>query len=574
MAMSERPTLLRVLVAQRHWQKYETFVTQYERAAGELAVRDHDPRLRGLSIAKRQFGRWLAGTVKTAPYPDHCRVLEYLFGRPIYELFSPVSQGSEPPRAGIGPAVEIAGARVGPSVSATVTGGASPPEAGETGSWAAGLLQRTKRTGQDHDHGLHASPQHAVQDASFPRVSDTVAAGGRVRLEWNGGVTRVELPGVPGGTIVELSEVGGGLQRRVLVKIGGLLVAEALLSRIDAERIVWACSNPGTIDLQLVGDLRAVTLASVQEIHSASPVGLLAPARSHLEYLTGLLRAGPPSQVERPLRLVTGEAAIVAGWLAFLTNDRAEAQRCYDVASEQARQAGDELLAAQTRIPMSYLHSPRYSGQGRDGRPGDPAAALRLLDEASRASRRLSAPMRGWLAGCAAAEHASLGAADAARAELDHAADALADIRPGEERQFLALWEPTRLDSYAGLCAILLADSRQAEETLRRALEHADPALVRHRIGILIDLGVACLLQRKLDEGCDDLGAASTLAAQHGLPIVEGRILDVRRQWLSRHSDHPAVRALDERLHLALATTSRPLVSPRGAGDPLVERQA
>jgi hypothetical protein len=162
----------------------------------------------------------------------------------------------------------------------------------------------------------------------------------------------------------------------------------------------------------------------------------------------------------------------------------------------------------------------------------------------------------------------------AARAQLHRAADALADIRPGEEQQFLALWESTRLDSYAGLCAILLADGRQAEQTLRRALEHADPALVRHRVGILIDLGVACLLQHKLDEGCDDLGAASTLAAQHGLPVVEGRILSVRRQRLSLHSDHPAVRALDERLHQALATASRPLVSPRGAGDPLVERQA
>jgi len=98
--MSGRPTLLRLLVNQRHWQKYETFATQYARAATELAVRDQDPKLRRLSITKRQFERWLAGTLKTRPYPDHCRVLEYLFGLPIEDLFSPAPQPSGPADAG------------------------------------------------------------------------------------------------------------------------------------------------------------------------------------------------------------------------------------------------------------------------------------------------------------------------------------------------------------------------------------------------------------------------------------------------------------------------------------------
>jgi tetratricopeptide (TPR) repeat protein len=94
-AMSGRPTLLRMLVGQRHWQKYETFRRQYENAANDLATKDDDPGLRGLSIAKRQFERWLAGNLKTRPYPDHCRVLEHLFDRSIDELLAPVTQ--EPP---------------------------------------------------------------------------------------------------------------------------------------------------------------------------------------------------------------------------------------------------------------------------------------------------------------------------------------------------------------------------------------------------------------------------------------------------------------------------------------------
>src|SRR6266545_5692779 len=90
--MTATPTLLRVLVAQRRWRRYETFVTQFERAAGELADRDHDPQLRGMSITRRQFTRWLAGRVKTRPYPDHCRVLEYLFGHTVEGLLAAAPQ--------------------------------------------------------------------------------------------------------------------------------------------------------------------------------------------------------------------------------------------------------------------------------------------------------------------------------------------------------------------------------------------------------------------------------------------------------------------------------------------------
>jgi len=90
------PTLLRVLITQRHWQSYETFVTQFENAADDLAARESDPRIRRLSIERRQFERWLSGAVKTRPRPDHCRVLEHLFGYPIDDLLAPVATGRKP----------------------------------------------------------------------------------------------------------------------------------------------------------------------------------------------------------------------------------------------------------------------------------------------------------------------------------------------------------------------------------------------------------------------------------------------------------------------------------------------
>lgn len=87
-----RPTLLRELIAQRHWQKFKTFEVQFRRAARELAEREGEPGLVKLTVSSRQWERWYAGDVKTEPYPDASRVLEHMFGYPIQRLLAPVSE--------------------------------------------------------------------------------------------------------------------------------------------------------------------------------------------------------------------------------------------------------------------------------------------------------------------------------------------------------------------------------------------------------------------------------------------------------------------------------------------------
>jgi hypothetical protein len=76
---------LKLLLRQRHWQPYRTFCSEYDRAAKEI-----DPRLIGTWPSRTQFNRWLAGDIKSLPYPDHCRVLEKMFaGYVVEELFQP-----------------------------------------------------------------------------------------------------------------------------------------------------------------------------------------------------------------------------------------------------------------------------------------------------------------------------------------------------------------------------------------------------------------------------------------------------------------------------------------------------
>jgi transcriptional regulator with XRE-family HTH domain len=85
-AEQSRPTLLRALIVQRHWQRFQTFEAQFRHAARELAKKEHDPDLAKLTVSSRQWERWYAGNVKTEPHPDACRVLEHMFGYPAEQL--------------------------------------------------------------------------------------------------------------------------------------------------------------------------------------------------------------------------------------------------------------------------------------------------------------------------------------------------------------------------------------------------------------------------------------------------------------------------------------------------------
>ena len=83
-----QPTLLWTLIAQRHWQSFRAFQTQFRRAARELAERERDPGLAKVTVSSRQWERWCSGNVKTEPYPDASRVLEHMFGYPVHQLLA------------------------------------------------------------------------------------------------------------------------------------------------------------------------------------------------------------------------------------------------------------------------------------------------------------------------------------------------------------------------------------------------------------------------------------------------------------------------------------------------------
>lgn len=93
--MPGEQTRLRVLLTGRHWQKFESFEAQFQKAAAELAAKEDEPRLRDATVSRRQFERWYAGKVRTEPHPDSCRILEHMFGYPIKQLLASARHGPE-----------------------------------------------------------------------------------------------------------------------------------------------------------------------------------------------------------------------------------------------------------------------------------------------------------------------------------------------------------------------------------------------------------------------------------------------------------------------------------------------
>jgi hypothetical protein len=82
-----QPILLKVLLGQRHWQNYGTFIAEYDKAARQL-----DTHLTGTYPSRAQLHRWQTGALRGLPYPRHCRVIEAMFpGYTAEQLFHPAT---------------------------------------------------------------------------------------------------------------------------------------------------------------------------------------------------------------------------------------------------------------------------------------------------------------------------------------------------------------------------------------------------------------------------------------------------------------------------------------------------
>jgi hypothetical protein len=110
--MPQAPILLKVLLRHNHWQPYTTFCAQYDKAARQI-----DSDLAGTFPSRAQLHRWLTGSVRSLPYPGHCRVLEEMFpGWTAEQLFAPC-----PPNGSVASQVPGPGSLAEPGQDAVAT---------------------------------------------------------------------------------------------------------------------------------------------------------------------------------------------------------------------------------------------------------------------------------------------------------------------------------------------------------------------------------------------------------------------------------------------------------------------
>lgn len=160
-----RTTLFRQLLQRRHLTTHEAFAAQFERAAAKLADLDGDRRLASLQVSPRQFDRWFGGELQTLPRPDACRVLEYMLGRPVSELFSEVRDEKrclpqEPPSA---PPSREAGDNPLDIVTRTQQLTASNADEATLAFLDSSLEDVTARYEQDGPYALRSQARHLRQ---------------------------------------------------------------------------------------------------------------------------------------------------------------------------------------------------------------------------------------------------------------------------------------------------------------------------------------------------------------------------------------------------------------------------
>ncbi|MHC5904174.1 DNA-binding protein [Streptomyces sp. S6] len=430
--MDERPrTLLKSLVAQRHW-RYADFVAHFGRVAEKVIKKG----AANPTISEAQFRRWTAGTIRTLPGPDACRVLEEMFGVSAAALFQ-------------------------------------PPPSPESPAPAFSLKDEIDMTARDASSEAGAAASASISDTTLDQLRDDVAelarryhsysafevlqTARRLREEAEQHRDRTQVPA----------------QQEDLLIIAGQ--ACALLSA--------AAFDLGSLD----GSTRLARAAALYgETARFTPLRAFAGgALAYIAYFSG--RPAEAAQIAQRAQMFTGLGDVAHRRLAAIEarahghrGDAVSAQRALDASRREGRDAFDDLHDGvggefgftDERLAMSNSSTSLLLGDGEQAE----AAARTALDlvtakpEALRSAR---------VVGGAAAD---LAAARLLSGDLDGAADALDRvwIVPGEQRATGLLTRTARVRRQ-------LADEQfrrtpLADEISER-LEHFSRLAAQHQLG-------------------------------------------------------------------------------------------
>jgi len=335
------------------------------------------------------------------------------------------------------------------------------------------------------------------------------------------------------------------LRRRDLLRLGGAVSGLAAMAPVleSWDRLVLALRGSDPVHDDMVADLEAQT-AGFHELERQLPGRALFPKLdAHLDGLAEVLRGRmSATQRQRTIR-AAGDAAVLAGWIAWDMHNRPASMRLYKTASVAAREAGDPALLACILAYRSY-------GIGVDG---DHRTAAGMLAEAVRHAEAGGNVMAvAWLRARQAEELASLG--DTAAVDTIEQAMTVFDRAGQHERPWTRFVDRARMSGYATTVYMRLRESRLAEDSIEATLDALGTGaeLAKRRALILADIANLYLQQRALEPGIEFANEALTLALRAESSPALSRLGDLQPS-LRRWSNEPPARQLGERLRVVCA---------------------
>ena len=343
------------------------------------------------------------------------------------------------------------------------------------------------------------------------------------------------------GLRAALSTAKDPVHRRALLRLAttlGMLGASPdLLGRLVEQ------GRAGPVDAELAEALATVTAGYAALAMHVPPADYVGPVSAHQRRIEASLERLMSPAHRRLLLRTGGETAALVGWFANSAGRDGDADASYEHARVFAREADDRLLEANICGLQASLHSRIVRGDIAHS-----ARSARLLDIALALAPASGHRTRRWLAATRAFEHAAAGEQERFAALSAAAADEPDPVTPAASgffttSAFFASWNADFVGKYHGLGLLALDRPAGAVRALLGALQATGENVSRGTL--LADLTAAHGARGDVELAC--------AYAHQALDIVGGsrprtlqRLRGARRRF--RHTGHPAVDELDERL--------------------------
>lgn len=328
-------------------------------------------------------------------------------------------------------------------------------------------------------------------------------------------------------------------RRDVLGLLSWAAATSSLLSIIggdEHERVASVLTTSSRVDEQTIGHIEAVLWHCRHQNYALGPRAVLDTVLAQRD----LARALVPDclAVLRPRMLsAMSEASRQAGWMSFDLKQFDHATYYYEDARTLAHEAENIGLGAFVLCEMSHLAT--WRGTPRIGIDHAVAAG-------QWANRTGDMRLRAYTADVAARAYAADGQRDACLTALDTAHTSLT-AASDQTPSYLPGYDEALLVSIRGLCHLELHEGHPAAEYLQQSLGSLDQSYVRDIVFVTVELGMAYIQCKEIDEAARLLGDAGDIAASHGSARLTGQ-LEQARADLQPWQHTAAVRTLDDRL--------------------------